>query len=60
MSDLLKDHRCGLTHPALTTYWIFPLTEDMKNFNWTTSGKTEMILFNTEFNKFALMHKRNK
>lgn len=41
--DLVKGHRCGRTHPAPTTCWIFPLTKDMRNFKWTTAGKTEKV-----------------
>lgn len=42
-SDWAKDHRCGPARPAVTTRWIFPPTEDVRNFNWTTTGQTEKV-----------------
>ena len=48
-SDWGKDHRCGPARPAVTTRWIFPLTEDVRNFNWTTTGQTEKVRLVSEY-----------
>lgn len=48
-SDWAKDHRCGPARPAVTTRWIFPPTEDVRNFNWTTTGQTEKVRLVREY-----------
>lgn len=32
ISDLLKGHRCGWTHPAQTPHWMFPVSVDTVEF----------------------------